>query len=1240
MSRPRLRSILATVFIAALLCVSGALAAQAAPTPIPPDEVAWDFGSTNAVVEGQAYNGPGMSTNTWLTYVEDGGVLDIRFIVAGGGSALPANLAAVTLEVVSPSGAVVLSGTYPRDDLVLSREIVERAIGAGEEGIYEVRLDTVSTGGATNSVRVDLTRWDIVPRNDDGTAHTGRVWAEIHRLDNPAVRVWDQTFWYVSDSGVMYRMIERSTNGFSATIQANTAGIMDAATCEPIYQSANSADLAANGWTADPADCDNVFPYEIFFEPPDPTLPERAQRVTGEDWVLPHYTEPAIDLAYSQTAAVMNYGGTFTATLEGQPGTVQVQIDTDGNGVFTDAVDVVLDRTVGVGVHEFDWDGLDGVGDPVPLTRQIFARAELAVAGEIHFLAQDVEVRVGGIEVEALNGPSAGTFTLSWDDSQMGDGCMSGGVLQPCTSAVPPELVGDAVDSQGGVHGWGATNATSGPVWGNDRYIDNWTFTAGVPSPILALEGEVGLTKSVPTVLVEPGTTTTHTWTVTNTGSVALIDQTVIDDVSEVLTVGSIDAASITTTAGTVALDGPGAAVELVVTLDPGESATVSYDVAVAEDAVPWSFFTDTVDAVGWGVEADATQQVMLATIDLEKTADTSQLGTPPQVGDVVTYTFTVTNDTEVDLHGVEVTDALPGLSTIDMDWPGDPGDLAVGEFAVGTATLSLTAAHLDAGVVTNTATATGLTPIDSSVSDDDTATVPLAQEPALELTKSADDSGLSAPPTAGDEITYSFTVENTGNVTLTEVEVVDALPGVSAVELDWPGADGVLGVGETATGTATLTVTTAHIDAGSVTNTATAQANAPGGPVSSEPQSTTVALLQTATLELAKSGDTSGLTAKPHAGEEVVYSFTVTNTGNVTITDVVIVDPMPGLSAIEVEWPQAAGTLAPGDSATGTAILPLTQGHLNDGVISNTAHADGLSPRDGAVRSDDAVAAVFLPQAAILRLTKSADLSSLGEPVRVGDVLVYEFTVVNAGNVTLNEVSIVDDLAGLGPIEMSWPGFPGTLMPGQRATGSAELAVTLGMILSGEVVNVATATATIPDGIVEAEPARATVPLAITRALSLTKTADTTGLSSPAQVGEAISYSFVATNRGSLTLTDVVIDDALPGIGDLAYVWPGDPGVLMPGQSVTATADLVLTEAHLDSDLLENRATASGVGPDGTEVGSAVAAVVVTLRPPALPPTGAGGAVAETVVAIGLLLVAAGGAILRRRCADPAASV
>ena len=83
----------------------------------------------------------------------------------------------------------------------------------------------------------------------------------------------------------------------------------------------------------------------------------------------------------------------------------------------------------------------------------------------------------------------------------------------------------------------------------------------------------------------------------------------------------------------------------------------------------------------------------------------------------------------------------------------------------------------------TNTATVTGTAGRRHDVTDpDDDTRHPLVQDPSIELVKTGtlnDDDGTPGV-SAGDTISYAFSVTNDGNVTLTNVTLADTVGGVT----------------------------------------------------------------------------------------------------------------------------------------------------------------------------------------------------------------------------------------------------------------------------------------------------------------------------------------------------------------------------------------------------------------------------------------------------------------------------
>ncbi|WP_196053628.1 DUF7507 domain-containing protein [Paracoccus lichenicola] len=459
---------------------------------------------------------------------------------------------------------------------------------------------------------------------------------------------------------------------------------------------------------------------------------------------------------------------------------------------------------------------------------------------------------------------------------------------------------------------------------------------------------------------------------------------------------------------------------------------------------------------------------------------------------------------------------------------------------------------------------------------------------PRIALVKTADVSGLSSPPRAGDAVSYDFTVTNTGNLTLTNVVVTDPLLG-GAVGSPIP----TLAAGASQAVRAPYTLTQADLDAGRVENTAVTQGDAPDGSIVTDTSGATltdddpteVPIAPAPSIALVKAADASALSSPAQAGDVISYDLTVTNTGNVTLSNVVVNDPLLG-GAVG----SAIATLAPGATGTVSATYALTQADLDAGEVVNTATAQGTPPSGGPVTdtsgtttADDDPTEVPITPAPSIALVKAADASGFSLPAQAGDVVSYDLTVTNTGNVTLTNVVVNDPLLG-GAV-----GSPiATLAPGATGTVSATYALTQADLDAGEVFNTATAQGTPPTGGPVTDTSGATtadddpteVPITPAPSIALVKVANASGLSTPAQVGDVISFDFTVTNTGNVTLSNVVVNDPLLGgaVGSAILA-------LAPGASGSMSATYALTQTDLDAGEVVNTATAQGTPPTGGPV-------------------------------------------------------
>jgi uncharacterized repeat protein (TIGR01451 family)/LPXTG-motif cell wall-anchored protein len=699
----------------------------------------------------------------------------------------------------------------------------------------------------------------------------------------------------------------------------------------------------------------------------------------------------------------------------------------------------------------------------------------------------------------------------------------------------------------------------------------NNAATASIPLAVASLN----LVKSSDseTVPLPPGTIT-YRFSVTNDGDVPLTNVTVTDP-----RIGSslIDCGSGTNVIPTFAV---GATVV----------CTAVYPVTVPDLAG----ITNTATATGIappGIPPPSDSSTFTIpfspapAVEVDKTSDAVE---PVNVGDVVTYSYAVTNTGNVPLDNVTVTDGHGGLSTIDCG--GDGNNVIEQMFPGGpvtcTATYTVSQADVDSGSIGNTGSVTG-TPTTGGgpVSDTDPLTIDTADaSPALSIDKTADTAG---PVSVGDTIAYSFEVANTGNVTLSDVTVTDPLPDLSPV--DCGGGSNVIATLAPADGpvicTAAYTVTQADVDSGAIANFATVTGNPPGSdePITPAGDDLVIPAAQVSALTLVKTADPA---ADPAVGDTITYSFTVDNTGTVTLSDVTVSDTsLPGLSAIDCgDGTNVIAVLAPADTPVQcTATYTVAQDDVDAGQIINTATATGTPPATAPPLTPvEGSATVLIERTAAMTFAKSAS------PVAgssAGDVITYSFAVTNTGTVTLTNVTVSDPMTGLSPIDCGDDGdnVIATLTPqAGTVTCTATYTLTQADVDAGNVANTATASGTPPSGAPPLEPVDGgtNLPIGPTPALSLNKDSDVTG---PVALGQVITYSLTVTNTGNVTLSNVTVtDSSLPGMSAIdcgggsnviATLAPSDPPVV-------CTATYSVTQADLDAASISNTASVTGTPP------------------------------------------------------------
>jgi uncharacterized repeat protein (TIGR01451 family) len=257
-------------------------------------------------------------------------------------------------------------------------------------------------------------------------------------------------------------------------------------------------------------------------------------------------------------------------------------------------------------------------------------------------------------------------------------------------------------------------------------------------------------------------------------------------------------------------------------------------------------------------------------------------------------------------------------------------------------------------------------------------------QSPSLSVAKTASPSSVAA---VGTTITYTFAATNTGNVDLNAVAVSDPSGGPTSC----PSTTLAPVASETCTATNLYSVTQADVDAGSVTDIATANANLPkGSPIPNLPKSVvvTATVAPVEALSIVKMATVAPASDQgaAHRGDTIAYSYVVKNIGNVDLSDISVTDPTDGATTCP------SSTLAPGASETCTAenVHTVTQADVSAGSVIDTATATGNGPHGTSIPDppSDTVSTKTVPSAGTMPLVSSESPTPVTAPSALTNAL------------------------------------------------------------------------------------------------------------------------------------------------------------------------------------------------------------------------------------------------------------
>ncbi len=550
--------------------------------------------------------------------------------------------------------------------------------------------------------------------------------------------------------------------------------------------------------------------------------------------------------------------------------------------------------------------------------------------------------------------------------------------------------------------------------------------------------------------------------------------------------------------------------------------------------------------------------------------------------GNQTLTTPTVVSDT-FQLGGVARTlTSAPAYSSGDTD---SDGAIDVGETWIYAASYTVVQADLDAtGSFTNLLV---FDTVQTAPVTSNTVTTPVTRSPSFTNVK-AQSGGPSPITAAGQVITYSITIDNTGNQTLTAPVVVSdtfQLGGAARTLTSGPSyasgdtdSDGAIDTTEIWIYSANYTVPQSDIDGtGSYTNVNVFD-TAQTAPVTSNTVTTNVTRTATFTNVKAQSSGPSPVTA---AGQVIGYSITIANTGNQSLTGLSISDTFqlggsartltsgPAYSSGDTD---SDGTIDVGETWIYAASYSVPQADI-DGTGSYTNNATFDTSQTAPATSNTVTTAV----------TRSASFSILkgqnGGPNPVtatGQTISYLITINNTGNQTLTGLSLTDTLVqGVGARTLtSGPTYSsgdtdtdGAIDVGEIWLYGATYAVTLSdMNDGGTFSNSATfdTAQTAP-----ATSAAVTTPVTQTATMVIDKTFVITvdnGTLGEADPGDIITYTYDVTNTGNVTIANVSVSDVHSGTGTPPTPSPALVASLAPAATTQFTANYQVTQGDIDN--------------------------------------------------------------------------
>jgi len=505
--------------------------------------------------------------------------------------------------------------------------------------------------------------------------------------------------------------------------------------------------------------------------------------------------------------------------------------------------------------------------------------------------------------------------------------------------------------------------------------------------------------------------------------------------------------------------------------------------------------------------------------IEVEKIA----LNKTVYVGEEVTFTINVKNTGTMPLYGLTVKEEFPD----NLEYVSSTGNWVYDSknklFRLETALSACEPDNLESFNVTFRAVkpgnATNIINVTNDVVNETANDTVFIKDPNFKVQKVV----VNKYAVPGDEVYFTVTVTNTGNMNLTDVKLKEIYPDsleFLGIVGDWSSDDnilfkfnGVLYVGNSTE----LTLRFKAVKGGNATNVVEVSTNE----TKFNKTANDTVIIDLYDFEVEK----LALNKTVMKGDNVVYTVVITNTGNKNLTQIRLVENYgAGLQFVSVSDGWTTGDnktfnyegslLQPGENAIlNITFKTIAGGNMTNVVVVSTKETENKSANNNTTY-------VINPEISVEKLT-------LNKTVDIGDEVQFTIVVNNTGNVDLDNITLVESYdSRLEFVTITSEGWNTTdnitfVYKDKLAVGEvAVLNITFKALEGGVAINIVEVTTNETSGDIAKNTTLVKLPDFTVEKLLLNNTV---------KVNDTIVYSVVVTNTGNIDLTNITVVEEYP---------------------------------------------------------------------------------------------------------------